>query len=108
MKAEYHVKWMPIAEYDLFEIVDYIADQSIDQAVTVATKIREKAADLKCFAHRGRVVAELLELGVSDCRELVIPPWRIIYRASDKTVNVLAIFDARRNLEDVLFDRFKL
>ena len=38
-------------------------------------------------------------------RELVIRPYRLVYRIEGDTVIVLAVFDARRDLEDLLLER---
>jgi len=46
-----------------------------------------------------------LAQGVGHYRELIIPPWRVIYRFSGDTVYVLSVLDSRRNLEDVLLER---
>ena len=37
--------------------------------------------------------------------ELTIRPYRLVYRIEGDTVTVLAVFDARRDLEDLLFER---
>jgi len=37
--------------------------------------------------------------------ELVVKPYRLAYRVSRDTVKVLALFDGRRDLEDLLFER---
>jgi len=50
-------------------------------------------------------VPELAAVGVHTYRELVVSPWRLVYRISAKTVYVLAVLDGRRNIEDVLLDR---
>lgn len=39
-------------------------------------------------------------------RELIVPPWRIIYKVDDLKEWVFAVIDGRRNVEDVLLDRF--
>ena len=54
---------------------------------------------------RGRVVPELAAVGIRTYRELVVEPWRLVYRITEKTVYVLAVLDGRRNIEDVLLDR---
>jgi toxin ParE1/3/4 len=46
-----------------------------------------------------------LQQGILQYRELIVPPWRIIYRISGDFVYVLAVFDSRQNIEDVLLDR---
>ena len=38
-------------------------------------------------------------------RELIVRPWRIIYRVSTKRVLVLAVLDGRRDLEGLLLSR---
>jgi toxin ParE1/3/4 len=55
---------------------------------------------------RGRIVPELREQGIILYREIILAPWRVIYRIVGQTVYVLAVLDARRNLEDILLDRF--
>jgi hypothetical protein len=48
----------------------------------------------------------LKEQGIILYREIILAHWRMIYRIAGQTVYVLAVFDARRNLEDILLDRF--
>jgi len=38
-------------------------------------------------------------------RELVVKPYRLVYRIEGDTVTVLAVFDGRRDLEDLLLER---
>jgi toxin ParE1/3/4 len=38
-------------------------------------------------------------------RELVMRPYRMIYRMEGDTVTVLAVFDGRRDLGDLLLER---
>ncbi|MDO8957925.1 MAG: type II toxin-antitoxin system RelE/ParE family toxin, partial [Deltaproteobacteria bacterium] len=54
---------------------------------------------------RGRIIPELREQGIAQYRELIIPPWRMIYRISEKTVHVLSVLDSRQNIEDILLKR---
>jgi plasmid stabilization system protein ParE len=50
-------------------------------------------------------VPELSRFGMRSWRELVVRPYRILYRVSGGTVTVLVVFDARRDLEDLLLER---
>ena len=50
-------------------------------------------------------VLELGRLHIQEDRELLLPPYRIVYRIHGRRVLVLAVLDARRSLEDVLLDR---
>jgi len=101
-----YVKWTATAEHDLDSIIGFIAEDSLDEAVKILGRIRKKAAGLYALPERGRVVPELKEQGIVLYREVIFAPWRIIYRISDQNVFVLAVFDARRNLEDILLERF--
>jgi plasmid stabilization system protein ParE len=103
---DYAVNWTTTAEHDLEAILEFIAEDSSDKALRIFTKIRTKAASLNILPERGRIVPELKEQGIVLYREMVLAPWRIIYRVSGQTVYVLAALDARRNLEDILLDRF--
>lgn len=104
-KHSFRVVWTRTAEDDLEGIIDFIADDSVDAALVVFTRIRERAATLYNFPNKGRVVPELHQHGIVQYRELIISPWRIIYRVDGSTVYVTAIFDSRRNLEDLLLER---
>jgi addiction module RelE/StbE family toxin len=99
------VVWTKTAETDLESIVDFIADDNIDAALAVFARIREHAATLDNFPDKGRVVTELHQHGIIQYRELILSPWRIIYRIDGNTVYVTSVVDSRRNLEDLLLER---
>jgi len=61
---------------------------------------------LNQFHDRGRIVPELKTYGILSYRELIISPWRVVYRTSEQKVYVLAVIDSRRNIEDILIERF--
>ena len=106
MKSAYKVHWANIAEADLVGIIEYIAEDSITNAVQAFEKLKGKAASLNQFPEKGRIVPELKEHGVSLYRELIVKPWRIIYRISGKNIYVLSVVDSRQNVEDILLKRF--
>ena len=64
-----------------------------------------RAARLESEPRRGRIVPELARFGIRTWRELIVRPYRIVYRIDGDTVAVLAVFDGRRELEDVLLER---
>ena len=80
----------------------------MDSPVAVSAclkKIKAKVADLNAFPQRGRVVPELQAQGLALYHELIISPWRVIYRYSENSVYVLSVIDGRRNVEDSLLNR---
>jgi len=52
-----------------------------------------------------RSCPELSQFGMRAWRELVVRPYRIVYRIEGDSVTVLAVFDGRRDLEDLLLER---
>ncbi len=105
MANEYKVCWAEVAEEDLRAIIEYIRADNPSAAKANLKKIRSKISNLHSFPQRGRVVPELKGYGILQYRELVIPPWRVIYRISEFDVYVLSVIDSRRNVEDILLDR---
>jgi plasmid stabilization system protein ParE len=105
MNKKYHVVWSNIAENDLKNIIEYIADDSPPNALKIFKSIKQKASSLYTLPERGRIVPELRDQGILQYRELVISPWRILYRISEKSVFVLSVLDSRRNIEDILLKR---
>lgn len=105
MIEKYEVYWARIAEEDLSAIIEYIHSNNPLAAKDSLQRIKTRVLDLNSFPQRGRVVPEFKEHGILQYRELIIPPWRIIYRISELRVYVLSVIDSRRNVEDILLDR---
>jgi addiction module RelE/StbE family toxin len=105
MNKPYDVLWAAVAEKDLVTIIKYIYSDNPQAARDSLQKIKAKVSNLESLPQRGRIVPELKQQGILQYRELVIPPWRVIYRISDSSVNVLAVIDSRQNVEDVLLSR---
>lgn len=105
MSEKYEVLWAATAEDDLANIVDYVVNDSPSNALKILQKIKETASQLYHSPERGRIVPELQDQGILQYRELIVPPWRIMYRTAGKNVFVLSVLDSRRNVEDILLDR---
>jgi len=106
MNPKYKVIWANVADNDLTNIIEYIAEDSPQNALTILKKIRQKASHLSTLPERGRIVPELQDQGIIQYRELIISPWRLIYRISGGKVYVLSVIDSRQNVEDILLKRF--
>lgn len=101
----WNVQWTRAAEGDLESIIDFIAENHPDRALSKLREIRAAAVRLQEFPERGRVAPELKYHGITQYHEVICSPWRVIYRVAEKTVYVLAVIDSRRNVEDVLLAR---
>lgn len=102
--ARYRVEWTDEAEGDALHIVSHF-DSRINADRTI-TKFERKAISLEIFPTRGRIVPELERIGVVTFREVFLGPWRMQYEIRGQVVFIVAIFDGRRDLGDVLFERF--
>jgi addiction module RelE/StbE family toxin len=102
---KYQVLWTDTAQQDLTEIVEYIAQDSVADALAILQKLEAKGALLSNLPNRGRVVPELLHTGISQYREMISAPWRIVYRVESRQVLIMAVLDSRRDLQTVLLGR---
>lgn len=107
MRKEYGVIWSNIAENDLINIIEYIAIDNPSNALKILAKIKVKTSNLYISPKRGRIVPELQGFGILQYRQLIINPWRIIYRISEteKNIYVLSVLDSLQNIEDILLKR---
>jgi toxin ParE1/3/4 len=106
MKSSYDIEFTQFAESDLNEIATYIAENDdISKAVKVYLTLKETILALNESPKRGRIVPELKRIKVMDYREIIVNPFRIIYRVEDKTVFIIAVFDGRRQIDDILYQR---
>jgi addiction module RelE/StbE family toxin len=99
------VRWAEVAVRDLEDLVAYLKLDSPVNAERVLDKLEQRATKLETSPARGRVIPELARFGMHTWRELLIEPYRLIYRIESDTVTVLALFDGRRELEDLLLER---
>jgi toxin ParE1/3/4 len=105
MNPMHQVIWTNVAEDDLKAIIEYISVNNPHNALKVLEKIKDKTSSLYTLAERGRIVPELQDQGILQYRELIIPPWRLIYRIAELDIYVLSVIDSRQNVEDVLLKR---
>ncbi len=102
MKA---VFWTNSANQDLVEIVDYLAEESLEAAEAFVNRVDQELTHLREFPQIGRVVPELERNNVTRFRELVLSPWRVVYREEKEQIFIVTVLDARRNIEDLLLKR---
>jgi len=86
------VRWTPQAADDLQAIYDFIARDSPHYAQLTVEDILAAIDRLEQFPLMGRHVPERSR---KDLRELIKPPYRIVYR-SGEVVKILTIFRASR------------
>ncbi|MBA7523377.1 hypothetical protein ES705_15504 [subsurface metagenome] len=90
------IEWSPSAENDLNEIIDYIAQDSLEYALSFYEQVREKVENLTKFPKMGRIVPELDDPNI---RELILRNYRLIYRILGEKVQIVRLFHGSRVLD---------
>ena len=91
------------AEEDLAGIHKYIAlSDGEEQADRIQDRLMDDILSLESLPFRGKCPPEMQKLGIDDFREIQCPPWRIFYYVSGTIVGVIAVFDGRRNVQELL------
>ena len=92
------VRWMPQAVADLEAIREFITRDSRRYADLVVERLVTAVDILGEFPQSGRMVPEHSR---SDLRELVRPPYRIVYRLLGDRIDILTVFRASRQIPDL-------
>jgi plasmid stabilization system protein ParE len=82
------VVWAESAADDLESAAAYIARDSAAYAAAFVREVRAAATSLADFAERGQVVPEVRDPAL---RELLVRPYRLVYRISKDLVTVVAL-----------------
>ena len=91
------VDWTEHAYAQLDEAMAFIARDRPETAMVWLERILDAGASLAEMPDRGRVVPEAAR---EDVRELIISPYRLIYRRGPKAVTVTMVVHERRDLKE--------
>jgi toxin ParE1/3/4 len=91
-------RWTEQATRNLESIKSFIAKDSPAYALAVVSRLFRAAMQLHEFPDLGRTVPELNK---SEIRELVRPPYRIVYRRRPDLVEILLVFRSSLPLPDI-------
>ncbi len=87
------VVWTEPAWEDLEAAAEYIARDSDYYAAAFVREIKLAAESLGEMAERGRIVPEFEEHSV---RELLVRPYRLVYRLAPEEVTIVAVIHGAR------------
>ncbi|WP_294333424.1 type II toxin-antitoxin system RelE/ParE family toxin [uncultured Sphingomonas sp.] len=103
MSGRYTVYLTAGAEADLADIHSWIGEnRSTEQADAFLDAMLAKVDSLETYPERGSVPRELDALGIREFRQLVAPPYRLIYRVIVDHVFIFLIADGRRDVQALL------
>ncbi|HLX13047.1 MAG TPA: type II toxin-antitoxin system RelE/ParE family toxin [Bacteroidota bacterium] len=89
------ITWSRQANTDLVQIAEYIRRDSIQYAKAVVSGIVRAVERLEQFPEMGRVVPELSDKNI---REIIVPPYRIIYRLSRTQCEIIGVIHSRQDI----------
>lgn len=89
------VVWADSAKLQLHSIYSYIAQNSEQYALQVIDSITLRTADLAEHPIIGKAVPEY---GFEQIREIVEPPYRIIYEIQPDRIEVIAVMHGRQDI----------
>jgi plasmid stabilization system protein ParE len=92
------VRWTERAVEDLAAIKAFIGQESPAYALAVVGRLYQAVGQLAQFPDSGRIVPEQAR---SEIRELVRPPYRIVYRRRPDLVEILLVFRSSLPLPSV-------
>ena len=93
------LRWTVQAAEDLASIKEFIGRDSPTYALGIARSLYNAAETLVTFPDSGRMVPER---GRPEVRELIRPPYRVIYRRGTDLVEILTIHHSSRPLPDTI------
>jgi plasmid stabilization system protein ParE len=85
--------------------IPLLQQQTPDLSDGLFQKLQHHAQRWSVFPNVEELFPELHQIAVDFLRELVIAPYRLLYRIDHQTVHSLAVFHGRRNQEDLLLER---
>jgi len=89
--------WSPQSLHDLEAIRDYVAADSPRYAALVVERIIQGVERLTSFPESGRVVPEGND---PQLREVIVRPYRVVYRLRPGVVEIATVFRASRMLPE--------
>jgi toxin ParE1/3/4 len=102
----FRVVWTDAAVNDLLAIVGCIAERdSVSVAEDLHKRVMDAVRGLETLPRRCRVIPELSAEGMDAYRELLVGPYRIMFRLRGVEAVVLAAVDGRRDLAELLIER---
>jgi toxin ParE1/3/4 len=104
---KYAVHLVEDAEKDLFDIYRYVAlNDSPEKAEKLLDHLEQTMLKLETFPERGHYPPELERIGVREYREVFYKPYRIVYQIMKSEVFIHCVLDGRRDLQELLQNRF--
>ena len=88
--------WSRESLQQLIEIENYISRDNPERAVQFINRLIDRVEKIKDFPYKGRVVPEF---SLNEIREVFEKNYRIVYRISEKQIEILTVFEGHKLLK---------
>lgn len=105
MTSRFVLRWSKAARADVRRFIQYGSHGGALVAEQLTDKLLTRIEALAVSPERCRAVPELMTHGLSMYRELLVRPYRVLFRVRERHVVILGVFDGRRDLEALLTER---
>ena len=103
---KYHFRLTEDAENDILNIHAYVSlNDSEDKADKLFDKLEAACLSLEQMPDRGHIPPELQQANMTQFLEIRMKPYRILYTIEGKYVYVVAVWDGRRDVQNLLETR---
>ncbi|MDZ4064100.1 MAG: type II toxin-antitoxin system RelE/ParE family toxin [Coriobacteriia bacterium] len=89
--------WSPLADGQVDDAIAYISVENPTAALARLERLLDRTKSLGMFPDSGRVVREL---GRHDIREVIVSPYRVMYRRKDDLVEIAAVRHEAREFDE--------
>jgi len=96
-RTKSRVIWSQRARDDLLAIGQYIARDDAKAARRWVEKLRRSAREVALSPRSGRRVPEINR---EEIREIILRSYRIVYRVTEKGIEILTVFEGHRLLSE--------
>lgn len=90
------VTWAPLAREQTADAFAFISAQRPSAAVRWFDDVIERAGSLSAFPDMGRMMPEV---GRPEVREVVVEPYRLVYRRDPDEVVIIGVFHSRQDVD---------
>jgi len=88
--------WSRESLQQLIEIENYISRDNPERAVQFINRLIDRVEKIKDFPYKGRVVPEF---SLNEIQEVFEKNYRIVYRISEKQIEILTVFEGHKLLK---------
>lgn len=101
MSQKYKIEYLPIAEQDLAEIIEYIMLDNPEAALSLVNKFDEAISILEVFPHSGAIPNDI-RLQSLDYRMLIVDNYLVFYVVFDQIIEIRRILHGKRKYSFLL------